>query len=479
MPILQQQQRREEYLKDLKNWRAQITLRTTGPDFQNTVQTIRSLIDRASRDGDKVVLNLMMSYDKEYDDAISPFSGPAEPGQPRPTMDSTRVTLVRHRVQSLLDKLISEMETLVNQGTPGNASLSSQASKPSNRTVTPDNPVFRDLNETARIIHNDAAANPTLNRTEIGAASDRQLLLQLRDMQERNRTLAESLEKEQEANRSLQSELEQAKQHYKVKNANMETLLDNLKRGQQEELAEKEKVIIALRSEIQQKESEIESLKRQFPAQQRLPELITTLQFPAGPFPPSLQSFVAGLLAVARRANEGSLEELSSQESLAQLDQFIYRPAPAFGALALERPGSVEPADVVRVVSLQSRVHLRLAEIGLDTIRPQPGDEYDRRLHAFSEQDLILNNDDPDRHGRIAGVKRNGYRNTQTGAVLRRADVQRWIYRDYGILQDSTAPAEEDAETGGRGDAETSGEPKSEDADAYALLKKAARSPRK
>jgi hypothetical protein len=158
-------------------------------------------------------------------------------------------------------------------------------------------------------------------------------------------------------------------------------------------------------------------------------------------FPPSLKSFVTGLIEVAHRAQSGDMGWLSGADGMQKLDQCVYRPAPAFGALALEPGGQVEPADLQRVVSLQSWVHARLKEIGLEVISPLAGEEFNLSLHAFTDEDLVEINEAPERHGRIARTKRIGYRSAHTRAVLRKADVQRWVYRPYGLLPDSAAPA--------------------------------------
>jgi molecular chaperone GrpE (heat shock protein) len=160
--------------------------------------------------------------------------------------------------------------------------------------------------------------------------------------------------------------------------------------------------------------------------------------------PAQLNQFVSKLLDMAARmtAADASL----SIEDLDDLDRYVYGSPPAYGVIEPENGArSAEAQDsldaLLLVVALQGRLHQLLVSRGVRPILPRIGDPFNPKLHRCDSADYVWINDQLERHDRIAGVKRMGYRHHDS--VWRIAEVKRFVARRVGVpaLPPETLPA--------------------------------------
>lgn len=148
------------------------------------------------------------------------------------------------------------------------------------------------------------------------------------------------------------------------------------------------------------------------------------------------KGYLEGLITLANLAKENDfnillgegVEEMNKENVQAHVDQFLFRPFPTFAILSLEIDDDNITHNLIKAVSeTQEKLTRKIKKDGVIFICPRPGDKFNISQHEYTDDDFIILNEDPKGlHGKIASVKRPGFKD-KDGSIIRKAVVRRYM----------------------------------------------------
>jgi|SRR5579884_70783 len=139
--------------------------------------------------------------------------------------------------------------------------------------------------------------------------------------------------------------------------------------------------------------------------------------------PASLKQFLQGLGEVVRHVTSIDREWVTA--NIHAVERFVYTAPEGMGLLAWR--GFEETAWIHDLSVLQQTLHRLIAGMGIEILYPEEGAPYRPDLHTCAERDLVVTNRKGVGNGTIHSVLRFGFRDSQTGMVLRKAQVRQYV----------------------------------------------------